>query len=66
MPNLSHHTISEDEVIILLSACNSTVKEKIETYNLIFFFWPYRMASGILVSRPGIKPMPPAVEARVS
>ena len=27
------------------------------------FFWPCCMACGILVPRPGIKPMPPAVEA---
>ena len=28
-----------------------------------FFFWPCRTACGILVPQPGIKPMPPAVEA---
>ena len=30
---------------------------------LFFFFWPSRTAHGILVPRPGIEPLPPAVEA---
>ena len=30
---------------------------------LFFFFWPRRVARGILVPRPGIKHAPPAVEA---
>ena len=29
-----------------------------------FFFWPCHTACGILVPRPGIEPVPPAVEAR--
>ena len=29
-----------------------------------FFFWPCHLACGILVPRPGIKPVAPAVEAR--
>ena len=29
----------------------------------IFFFWPRHTACGILVAQPGIKAMPPAVEA---
>ena len=29
------------------------------------FFWPCHAACGTLVSQPGIKPRPPAVEARV-
>ena len=29
-----------------------------------FFFWPCRVARGILVPRPGIEPVPPALEAR--
>ena len=29
-----------------------------------YFFWPRHVACGILVPRPGIKPAPPAVEAR--
>ena len=34
-------------------------------YNFIYFsvFWPHCAACGILVLRPGIEPMPPAVEA---
>ena len=28
-----------------------------------FFFWPRRAACGILVPRPGIEPMPPALRA---
>ena len=28
-----------------------------------FFFWPHCTAGGILVPRPGIEPVPPAVEA---
>ena len=31
---------------------------------LFFFFWPRYVACGILVPQPGIKPVPPAVEAR--
>ena len=31
---------------------------------LLFFFWPYHMAHGILVPRAGIKPKPHALEAR--
>ena len=30
--------------------------------SLFFFFWPHLTACGILVPRPGIEPMPPAVE----
>ena len=30
---------------------------------LFFFFWPRHAACGILASRPGIKPVPPALEA---
>ena len=30
----------------------------------IFFFWPRHAACGILVPRPGMEPVPPAVEAR--
>ena len=30
----------------------------------IFFFWPPRVACGILVSRPGIEPGPPAMEGQ--
>ena len=30
----------------------------------LFFFWPSLAACGILVPRPGIKPVPPEVEAR--
>ena len=29
-----------------------------------FFFWPHGAACGILVPRPGIKPVPPALEAQ--
>ena len=29
-----------------------------------FFSWPCRVACGIIVPRPGIEPVPPAVEAR--
>ena len=29
-----------------------------------FFFWPHRVACGILVPQPGIEPMPPAVEGQ--
>ena len=28
-----------------------------------FFFWPHPAACGILLSRPGIEPVPPALEA---
>ena len=28
-----------------------------------FFFWPHHTACGTLVPRPGIEPVPPAVEA---
>ena len=31
---------------------------------LFFFFWPHHAAFGIVVPWPGIKPGPPAVEAR--
>ena len=31
--------------------------------SLFFFFWPRHVACGILVPRPGIEPMPPAVKA---
>ena len=31
---------------------------------ILFYFWPHRTACGILVPRPGIEPVPPAVEAR--
>ena len=31
---------------------------------IFFFFWPCPAACGILVPRAGIKPMPPAMEAR--
>ena len=30
----------------------------------LFIYWPYRTAFGILAPRPGIKSMPPAVEAQ--
>ena len=30
--------------------------------SFFFFFWPSLVACGILVPRPGIKPVPPAVE----
>ena len=30
----------------------------------IIFFWPRLVAYGILVPRPGIKPVPPALEAQ--
>ena len=30
----------------------------------LLFFWPHRAACGILVPRPGIKPVPSAVEAQ--
>ena len=30
---------------------------------LRLLFWPRRMACGILVPRPGIEPMPPAMQA---
>ena len=33
-------------------------------YAVCFFFKPYHKAHGILVPRPGIKPMPPAVESQ--
>ena len=29
----------------------------------LLFFWPHRVACGILVPLPGIEPTPPAVEA---
>ena len=29
----------------------------------IYIFWPHRVACGILVPRPGIKPIPPALGA---
>ena len=31
-----------------------------------FFFWPCHTACGILVPQPGIKPVPPALEAQSS
>ena len=31
--------------------------------NSFFFFWPHRVAYGILVPRPGIEPAPPELEA---
>ena len=34
------------------------------TLNSFFFFWPRRVACRILVPRPGIEPVPPAVEAQ--
>ena len=36
------------------------------SYHLLvfFFFWPHRVAWGLLVPRPGIEPAPPAVEAQ--
>ena len=33
-----------------------------ETFDFFFFFWPHLTACGILVPRPGIEPVPPAVE----
>ena len=33
-------------------------------FDLFFFFWQSYVTSGILVTRPGIKHVPPAVEAR--
>ena len=30
--------------------------------HIVFFFWLRRVACGILVPRPGIEPVPPAVE----
>ena len=29
-----------------------------------YFFWPCHVACGILVSQPGVEPMPPAVEVQ--
>ena len=34
------------------------------TYFSFLFFWPHCVVHGILVPRPGIEPMPPAVEAQ--
>ena len=31
---------------------------------LFFYFWLHHAACGILIPRPGIEPMPPAVEVR--
>ena len=30
----------------------------------LFFFWPHPATCGILVPRPGIEPVPPALEAQ--
>ena len=30
----------------------------------LFLFWPCHTTCGVLVSQPGIEPMPPAVEAQ--
>ena len=30
----------------------------------ILFFWPHRVACGILIPLPGVKPVPPALGAR--
>ena len=32
--------------------------------HFIYFYWPCRTACGILVPRPGIEPVPPAVETQ--
>ena len=34
-----------------------------EIYSFSFFFWPYCLASGVLVPGPGIEPGPSAVKA---
>ena len=36
----------------------------ISTLIFFFFFWPHCTACGILISRPGIEPAPPALEAQ--
>ena len=41
----------------------SSVSQGAESEAFFFFFWPHHMAGRILVSWPGIKLVPPAVEA---
>ena len=38
--------------------------EKFSLFGIVFLFWPYCAAYGILVSLPTIKPMPLALEAQ--
>ena len=39
--------------------------ERRQKLEFSFFFWPHCAACGILVPRPGIEPVPPAVERGV-
>ena len=50
-----HHFIDLMNIFLL--------KGNILFYSAFFFFWPLQAACGILVPPPGIKPMPPPLEA---
>ena len=45
---------------------HKTILHILQGYVLFFFFWPHCEASGILVPRPGIESVPPAMEGRES
>ena len=49
--------LKKNLVIMIIFQCNVFV------FYLFILFWPCHTACGILVPQPGIKPMPPAVEA---
>ena len=42
----------------------SEIHNRVQGFLCFLFFWPRQAACGILVPRPGIKPVPPALGAR--
>ena len=41
----------------------AAIMKESNTYSKFFFFWPHHAACGILIPRPGMEPVPPAVGA---
>ena len=61
--HLLHWAVSRKHKILLVNHFTARLGT-VSGNNLFFFSWPFYMAFEILVSRPGIKPMPPAVETQ--
>ena len=60
-----NHTISSPSFShrkCLIHRCPPVFAQSLPPLHLFFFFWPRRVACGILVPRPGIKPVSPALE----